>query len=101
MSPLSPSRWGFLHIGPPCVRIVIAPDRMPLYAVVLSARLMCRFIGDITSNTIATSIVRAGLATQPAMNLKRDVLFEAVLICCEETALQVLKEKGRKPQTET
>lgn len=71
---------------------------MPLYR---QAGLLCRFGGDISSNTIAASIVRVGLATQPVINLMRDALLEADLIYCDETTFQVLKEKGRKPQTKS
>ncbi|WP_409241583.1 transposase [Caballeronia sp. INML2] len=71
---------------------------MPLYR---QAGLLRRFGGDITSNTIAASIVRVGLATQPVINLMRDALLDADLIYCDETTFQVLKEKGRKPQTKS
>jgi transposase len=71
---------------------------MPLYR---QAGLLCRFGGDISSNTIAASMVRVGLATQPVINLMRDALLEAELIYCDETTFQVLKEKGRKPQTKS
>ncbi|MDH6153596.1 hypothetical protein OKW46_007586 [Paraburkholderia sp. WSM4179] len=71
---------------------------MPLYR---QAGLLRRFGGDISSNTIAASIVRVGLATQPVINLMRDALLDAELIYCDETTFQVLKEKGRKPQTKS
>lgn len=44
-------------------------------------------------------MVRVGLAKQPVINLMRDALLDAELIYCDETTLQVLKEKGRRPQT--
>ncbi|MCP1121204.1 IS66 family transposase [Robbsia andropogonis] len=69
---------------------------MPLYR---QAGLLRRFGGDLSSNTIAASMVRVGLATQPVINLLRDALLDAELIYCDETTLQVLKEKGRRPQT--
>ena len=71
---------------------------MPLYR---QAGLLRRFGGDISSNTIAASIVRAGLASQPVINLMRDALLDAEVILCDETTFQVLKEKGRKPQTKS
>jgi transposase len=71
---------------------------MPLYR---QAGLLCRFGGDISSNTIAASMVRVGLATQPVINLMRDALLDAEMIYCDETTFQVLKEKGRKPQTKS
>jgi transposase len=69
---------------------------MPLYR---QAGLLRRFGGDISSNTIAASIVRVGLATQPVINLMRGTLLDAYVIYCDETTFQVLKEKGRQPQT--
>ena len=69
---------------------------MPLYR---QAGLLRRFGGDISSNTIASSMVRVGLATQPVINLMRDALLDAGLMYCDETTYQVLKEDGRRPQT--
>ncbi|MBU9337253.1 IS66 family transposase [Burkholderia multivorans] len=71
---------------------------MPLYR---QAGLLRRFGGDISSNTVAASMVRAGLATQPVINLMRDALLEADVIYCDETTFQVLKEEGRRPQTKS
>jgi transposase len=71
---------------------------MPLYR---QAALLRRFGGDISSNTIAASMVRVGLATQPVINLMRDTLLDAEVIYCDETTFQVLKEKGRQPQTKS
>ena len=71
---------------------------MPLYR---QAGLLRRFGGDISSNTIAASMVKAGLAAQPVINLMRDALLDAAVILCDETTFQVLKEKGRKPQTKS
>jgi transposase len=71
---------------------------MPLYR---QAGLLRRFGGDISSNTIAASIVRVGLATQPVVNLMRDTMLDAYVIYCDETTFQVPKEKGRQPQTKS
>lgn len=71
---------------------------MPIYR---QAGLLWRFGGDISSNTLAASMVRIGLATQPVINLMRDALLDAQLIYCDETTFQVLKEEGRKPQTKS
>ncbi|MFL9989605.1 IS66 family transposase, partial [Paraburkholderia sediminicola] len=71
---------------------------MPLYR---QAGLLRRFGGDISSNTIAASMVRVGLAAQPVINLMRDALLDAELIHCDETTFQVLKEEGRRPQTKS
>ncbi|MBJ9732955.1 IS66 family transposase [Burkholderia cenocepacia] len=71
---------------------------MPLYR---QATLLRRFGGDISSDTLAASVVRAGLATQPVINLMRDALLESNLIYGDETTFQVLKEPGRRPQTKS
>ncbi|VVE85914.1 transposase [Pandoraea sputorum] len=61
------------------------------------ATLLRRFGGDISSNTLAASVVRVALAVQPVINLMRDVLLESDLIYGDETTFQVLKEAGRRP----
>lgn len=71
---------------------------MPLYR---QATLLRRFGGDISSNTLAASVVRVGLATQPVINLMRDALLESDLIYGDETTFQVLKEPGRRPQAKS
>ncbi|WP_321894046.1 IS66 family transposase [Paraburkholderia tropica] len=71
---------------------------MPLYR---QATLLRRFGGDISSNTLAASVVRVGLASQPVINLMRDVLLDSELIYGDETTFQVLKEPGRRPQTKS
>jgi transposase len=71
---------------------------MPLYR---QAGLLRRFGGDNSSNTLAASMVRVGLATQPVINLISDALLDAELVYCGETTFQVLKEEGRLPQTKS
>ncbi len=70
-------------------------DALPLYR---QAALLGRFGGEISRNTLATSLVRVGEAVQPIINLMRDELLEAELILGDETELQVLKEPGRPAQ---
>jgi len=71
---------------------------MPLYR---QAALLRRFGGDISSNTIAASVVRVGQAVQPLINLLRDTLLDSDLIYGDETTFQVLKEPGRSAQTKS
>lgn len=71
---------------------------MPLYR---QAGLRRRFGGDISSNTLAASMVRVGLATHPVINLMRDALLEAEIIYCDETTFQVLKEENRRAQSKS
>jgi transposase len=74
-------------------------DGLPLYR---QAALLGRFGGqDLSRNTIASSLIRVGQATQPIINLLRDRMLEAPLIYGDETEVQVLKEPGRKAQTKS
>eukprot|EP01036_Dinobryon_divergens_P040009 gene40009-52828_t len=74
-------------------------DGLPLYR---QAVLLGRFGGtDIARNTVAASMVRAGLAVQPVVNLLRDFLLDSPLVFGDETELQVLKEPGRSAQAKS
>jgi transposase len=74
-------------------------DGLPLYR---QAVLLGRFGGtDVSRNTVAGSMVRAGQAVQPVINLLRDELLDAPLVFGDETELQVLKEPGRAAQTKS
>lgn len=74
-------------------------DGLPLYR---QAVLLGRFGGtDIARNTVAGTVVRAGHAAQPVVNLLRDELLDAPLVFGDETELQVLKEPGRSAQAKS
>lgn len=74
-------------------------DGLPLYR---QAVLLGRFGGtDIARNTVAGSMVRAGQAAQPVVNLLRDQLLDSPLVFGDETELQVLKEPGRSAQAKS
>jgi transposase len=73
-------------------------DGLPLYRI---AALLKRFGGDISRNTLAASVVRVGEAVQPVINLMRDHLLDSDIVFGDETVVQVLKEPGRKPQTQS
>jgi transposase len=74
-------------------------DGLPLYR---QAALLGRFGGtDISRNTAAASMVRAGQAVQPVINLLRDELLDSPLIFGDETELQVLKEPGRSAKSKS
>lgn len=74
-------------------------DGLPLYR---QAVLLGRFGGtDIARNTVAGSMVRAGISVQPVINLLRDLLLDAPLVFGDETELQVLKEPGRAAQAKS
>ena len=74
-------------------------DGLPLYR---QAALLGRFGGtDLSRNTMASSIVRVGAASQPVINLLRDHLLDSPLVFGDETTVQVLKEPGRAAQTKS
>lgn len=74
-------------------------DGLPLYR---QAALLGRFGGtELSRNTLASSVVRVGQATQPVINLLRDALLDSLIVHGDETEVQVLKEPGRKAQTKS
>lgn len=74
-------------------------DGLPLYR---QSALIGRFGGcDLSRGTMAASVVRAGQAVQPVINLLRDHLLDSALIFGDETKVQVLKEPGRSAQTQS
>ncbi len=73
-------------------------DSLPLYR---QAALLGRLGGDLSRNTLASSVVRVAEAVQPIVNLLRDQLLECDLIHGDETELQVLKEPGRAAQAKS
>jgi transposase len=74
-------------------------DGLPLYR---QAVLLGRFGGtELSRNTLAAGVVRAGQATQPVVNLLRDALLDSFIVHGDETEVQVLKEPGRKAQAKS
>lgn len=74
-------------------------DGLPLYR---QAALLARFGGtDLSRSTMAASMVRLGQAVQPIINLLRDHLLDSPLTFGDETKVQVLKEPGRSPQSQS
>jgi transposase len=73
-------------------------DALPLYR---QATMLQRFGGDISRGTLAASVVRAGEAVQPLINLLRDHLLDADIVYGDETTVQVLKEPGRVAQSKS
>jgi transposase len=74
-------------------------DGLPLYR---QAALLGRFGGtEMSRNTLASSVVRVGQATQPVINLLRDELLDSFVVHGDETEVQVLKEPGRKAQSKS
>ena len=55
----------------------------------------------VPRHTLARWVIGASAALQPLHNLMRDTLFDAPFIHMDETGVQVLKEKGRSPASQS
>jgi len=55
----------------------------------------------VTRQTLARWVIGTAQALQPIANLMRDALLESKLIYMDETRVQVLKEPGRDPTTQS
>jgi transposase len=55
----------------------------------------------VTRQTLARWVIGTAQALQPIANLMRDALLESRLIYMDETRVQVLKEPGRDPTTQS
>ncbi|MDP5211319.1 IS66 family transposase, partial [Microbulbifer sp. 2205BS26-8] len=56
---------------------------------------------DLPRNTLANWIIRSSELVQPLLNLFEDKLQEGLIIQCDETPLQVLKELDKAPQSQS
>lgn len=55
----------------------------------------------VPRQTLARWVIGSSCALQPLHNLMRDVLFDAPFIHMDETVVQVLKEKGKSPTSQS
>ncbi len=55
----------------------------------------------VPRQTLARWVIGASTALQPLHNLMRDALFDAPFIHMDETVVQVLKEKGKSPTSQS
>lgn len=60
-------------------------------------KVLARHDVTVSRQTLARWVIGAGTALQPLHNLMRDALFDAPFIHMDETVVQVLKEKGKSP----
>ncbi|EPN55336.1 ISPpu15, transposase, partial [Pseudomonas syringae pv. actinidiae ICMP 19079] len=56
---------------------------------------------EIPRQTLARWVIQCSEHFQPLLNLMRDRLFESPFIHCDETRVQVLKEPGRDPTSQS
>jgi transposase len=73
-------------------------DGLPLYR---QEQQLKRIGVDLPRSTLAHWMVKAGHLVQPLINLLRDSLLGYDIIAMDETRLQVLKEPGRRPQSQS
>ncbi len=73
-------------------------DGLPLYR---QEEIFGRQGVGVSRTSMARWIVQAGLAARPLWNLLEDRLFDSNYLSCDETWIQVLKEEGRKAQSQS
>jgi transposase len=73
-------------------------DALPLYR---QAQMFKRIGVDISRATLAFWMIRVGKALGPLVALLQETLLAGQVIHMDETPLQVLKESGKKPQSQS
>ena len=73
-------------------------DGIPLYRF---ERMLNRHGIDIPRQTLARWVIQSGEQLQPLLNLMRDKLLDYPVLHCDETRVQVLKEPGRDPSSQS
>ena len=73
-------------------------DGTPLYRF---EKVLHRHGIDIPRQTLARWVIQCTAHLQPLLNLMRDQLLEHPVLHCDETRVQVLKEPGREPSSQS
>ncbi len=73
-------------------------DALPLYR---QSKIFERIGIDLSRTTMASWMIKVGDLIQPVINLLHDELIDGPIIQSDETRCQVLKENGRKPQSQS
>lgn len=73
-------------------------DGLPLYR---QEQQLKRIAVHLPRSTLANWMIKAGILVQPLINLMRDTLLSYDIIGMDETRLQVLKEAGKSPQSQS
>ncbi|UFQ99329.1 IS66 family transposase [Pseudomonas wenzhouensis] len=73
-------------------------DGLPLHRF---ERVLARHGIDLSRQTLARWVIQCGEQLQPLLNLLRDQLLDSPVIHCDETRVQVLKEHGRDPDSQS
>lgn len=56
---------------------------------------------DLPRQTLARWVIQCGEHLQPLLNLLREQLLDGPVVHCDETRVQVLKEPGREPSSQS
>ncbi|MGN8160849.1 IS66 family transposase, partial [Salinisphaera sp. SWV1] len=73
-------------------------DGLPLHRF---AKVLGRHGVEVPRQSLARATIQTSRALQPLFNLARDVMLESAVIHMDETRIQVLKEPGRSPTSES
>lgn len=73
-------------------------DALPLYR---QEKMLTRIGVELSRATLAHWMVKLGDALQPVMNLMREDLLSLDLLACDETRYQVLKEPGKRAESQS
>ncbi len=73
-------------------------DGLPLYRF---EKVLARHGIDLPRQTLARWVIQCGEQLQPLLNLLREQLLGSPVIHCDETRVQVLKEAGREPSSQS
>ncbi len=73
-------------------------DGLPLYR---QEQRLKRIGVDLPRATLASWMIRAGTLVQPIVNLLRERMLQYPVLAMDETRIQVLKEPGKTPQSQS
>lgn len=73
-------------------------DGLPLHRF---EKVLARHGIDLPRQTLARWVIQCGEQLQPLLNLLREQLLGSPVIHCDETRVQVLKEAGREPSSQS
>jgi len=73
-------------------------DALPLYR---QAKIFQRLGVDVSRATLASWMVKMGELVEPLLERLRDEIRAGPLVQCDETPFQVLKEPGKRPQSQS
>lgn len=73
-------------------------DGLPLHRF---EKVLARHGIDLPRQTLARWVIQCGEQLQPLLNLLREQLLAGPVVHCDETRVQVLKEPGREPSSQS